>query len=87
MFSVHLVSRDEHFYMSDDQTILSAALEAGVRFPNRCQIGACATCLCQLIEGQVHYRLDPVMTTEEKAQGWVFACQAYPSSDLVLQLD
>ncbi|RXJ73074.1 ferredoxin [Veronia nyctiphanis] len=87
MFTVHLMPSDEQFMVSEHQTILAAALEAGVRFPNRCQIGACATCLCQMIEGEVQYRLDPVMTAEEKAQGWVFTCQAYPKTDLVLQLD
>ncbi len=75
------------FEVSTDQTLLQGALSAGIAFPNRCQIGACATCLCRLIKGDVRYHLEPMLTEQEKEQGWIFACQAIPSSDLVVSFE
>ncbi len=37
----------------------------------------------QKLEGQVSYHLEP-MLTEEQQQGWIFACQAFAESNLVL---
>ncbi|MDD1793475.1 2Fe-2S iron-sulfur cluster binding domain-containing protein [Enterovibrio makurazakiensis] len=75
------------FEVPAHQTLLQGALSAGIAFPNRCQIGACATCLCRLIEGDVRYHLEPMLTEQEKEQGWIFACQAIPSSDLVVSFE
>ena len=79
--------RIEEFHMLPSQTLLDAALEAGIVFPNRCQIGACGACLCRNVQGEVHYALDPMLTEQEQREGWVFACQAMVKSDLVIELE
>ncbi|UJF20087.1 2Fe-2S iron-sulfur cluster-binding protein [Vibrio sp. SS-MA-C1-2] len=74
------------FNVSEDQTLLDAALNAGINWPNRCQIGACASCLCRMISGEVHYDLAPVLTEKEQQQGWVMACLAQPRTDIEVTL-
>ncbi|MDR9827768.1 2Fe-2S iron-sulfur cluster-binding protein [Vibrio sp. FNV 38] len=74
------------FEASSGQTILEAALNNNIGFPNRCQVGACAACLCRLLSGKVSYHLEPMLTEAEKAQGWVFACQAIIETNLEISL-
>ncbi|MFC5079050.1 Ferredoxin-1 [Vibrio thalassae] len=72
------------FTVSDGETILEAALNQNLAFPHRCQVGACASCLCRIESGQVSYDLEPMLTEKEKQQGWMFSCLAYAESDLVI---
>jgi hypothetical protein len=40
----------------------------------------------QLVQGRVRYAIEwPGLLPEEKAEGWVLPCAAYPESDLVLR--
>jgi ferredoxin len=87
MYQVRLLPYNITFTATKQQTILQAALDAGIAFPNRCQVGACAVCICRKISGDVSYRLEPMLTDNEQSQGWIFTCQAMAKSDLVLTLD
>ncbi|MGF1758032.1 2Fe-2S iron-sulfur cluster-binding protein [Photobacterium sagamiensis] len=84
---IHLLPHDIVFTASEQETVLEAALNAGVAFPNRCQVGACAMCMCQKISGEISYQLEPMLTEKEQVQGWMFTCQAVAKSNLVLQLE
>ena len=65
------------------QTLLQAALDAGVRLPRSCRNGSCRTCLARLVSGQVHHTIDwPSLLAEEKAEGWILPCVACADSDL-----
>jgi len=75
------------FEVAKGQTVLEAALNNNIRFPHRCQVGACAACLCRKLEGTVSYHLEPMLTEKEQQQGWIFACQAFAESNLVLTLE
>lgn len=87
MYKINLQPGGETFWANEHQTVLSAALEAGITFPHRCQIGGCMSCLCRVKEGKVSYALEPMLSENERHQGWMFACLAYPQSHLVLQMD
>ncbi|WP_261816272.1 2Fe-2S iron-sulfur cluster-binding protein [Vibrio gallicus] len=87
MYKVELLSSGVQFVAAEKQTILEAALEQNIPFPNRCQVGACGMCLCRLVEGNVSYQLEPMLTEKERAEGWIFACQACATTDLVLTFD
>lgn len=68
------------------QTLLQSAENAGISLPSSCRNGTCRTCLCRLTQGHIHYRIDwPGLSAEEKAEGWVLPCVAYPLSDVTLQ--
>jgi ferredoxin len=87
MKKITLLPQQKEFNIEEGQTILDAALEAEINYPNRCQVGACAMCLCKKLEGEIEYDLEPLLTDKEQQEGWVFACQATAKSDLVLLLE
>ena len=85
--TVILSPQNIQFEVQDWQTVLEAALNNNIGFPHRCQVGACAACLCRKIEGTVSYHLEPMLTEKEQQQGWIFACQAFAESNLVLTFE
>ena len=74
------------FTQAPGQTVLDAALAAGVDWPRSCRNGSCRTCLAQLDTGSVRYRIDwPGLTPEEKEWGCILPCVAEATSDLVMR--
>lgn len=72
--------------VDEGQTLLQAALAAGVRLPSSCRNGTCRTCLARLLSGQVTYMIDwPGLLAEEKAAGWILPCVACAGGDLVIE--
>jgi p-cymene monooxygenase electron transfer component len=71
------------------ETILEAALRAGIDFPNDCRVGACGACKCRLLEGNVEERSEKayVLHANEIARGYILGCQSAPKSDLRIALD
>ena len=68
------------------QTLLQAALRAGVRLPRSCRNGTCRACLARVVSGHIHHTIDwPGLLAEEKAEGWVLPCVACADSDITLQ--
>ena len=69
---------------SQDPVLLSLEM-AGSNWPSSCRNGTCRTCIGQLRSGSVRYEIEwPGITAEERAEGYVLACVAYPCSDVVL---
>lgn len=69
-----------------DQTLLDAMERGGLQWPSSCRSGSCRTCLGSLIAGEVRYEMEwPGLTAEEKAEGCVLPCVAYPLGDVVLR--
>jgi NAD(P)H-flavin reductase/ferredoxin len=64
--------------------ILEAALAAGVPYPHGCRIGECGSCKSQLLAGEVMMGSydKAVLSDDERAQGLVLACRAYPQTDV-----
>ncbi len=84
-FQVRLGQDGPRFAVMPGQTLLQAAEQAGLWLPSSCRVGTCRACMQQLSEGRVHYRIEwPGLLAEEKAEGWILPCAAYPASDLVL---
>ena len=70
------------------QPLLLSAAAAGLELPNSCRNGTCRACICRLVEGRVAYRIEwPGLLAEEKAQGFILPCVAFPQSDVVLQFE
>lgn len=71
----------------EDETLLDAALRAGLDVPSSCRTGTCRTCIALLEHGQVHYTVEwPGLIPEERAQGWVLPCVAQARSDIALDV-
>lgn len=60
------------------QTLLEAALAAGVPFPHQCMSGECGACKCRVLDGQVEHgpHLPEALSADERAQGLVLACRS-----------
>lgn len=90
LFHIRLVrpgQADQTFSAGDDLPVLLAAERAGLALESSCRNGTCRSCIALLTEGQVHYRIEwPGVSLDEKREGWILPCVAYPDSDLVLEL-
>jgi ferredoxin-NADP reductase len=65
-----------------DATILDVAEQAGVLIDNACRSGTCASCRIRLISGNVSMEVEDALTSEDKSEGYILACQAKIRSDI-----
>jgi len=63
-------------------TILDAADEAGVFIDNACRSGTCGSCRVKLVSGSVRMAVEDALTEEDKAEGYILACQAEIRGDV-----
>jgi len=76
---------DRRVAVAAGQSLLHAALQAGVQLPSSCRNGTCRACMCRLVAGRIRYRIEwPGLLAEEKAEGWILPCVAEPESPLVV---
>jgi ferredoxin len=69
------------------QSLLEAALAAGIRLSRSCRNGTCRTCRCRLLAGAVDHRVEwPGLLAEEKAEGWILPCVALPRGDVTIEV-
>ncbi len=69
------------------QSLIEAALAAGIDMPRSCRNGTCRACMCKMVSGQVRYRVEwPGLSFDEQDEGWVLPCVAQPASDVVLEV-
>jgi ring-1,2-phenylacetyl-CoA epoxidase subunit PaaE len=76
------------FSIAEGETVIDAALAAGLELPYSCRGSMCCTCRARLVEGEVamdhNYSLEP---WELKA-GYVLTCQSHPkTARIVLDYD
>ncbi|MES2360322.1 MAG: 2Fe-2S iron-sulfur cluster binding domain-containing protein [Pseudomonadota bacterium] len=90
VFSARVESSGHMFPAPAALPLLQAAEQAGLhdlRLDSSCRNGTCRTCICLLTSGQVSYRIEwPGLSLDEKREGYILPCVAYPVSDVVLQL-
>lgn len=63
-----------------NETVLDAALAAGLELPYSCKAGVCCTCRAKVLEGSVTMLRNFTLEPSEIAQGFVLSCQACPTS-------
>lgn len=69
-------------------TLLRAALRAGMGLPYECSVGGCGTCKIEVLEGQASMaRSDCAGLSErDRAKGRLLACQAVPEGDCTIKV-
>src|SRR6516225_6917162 len=65
-----------------DETILDAADGAEVFIDNACRSGTCGSCRVRLFSGRVTMAVEDALTTRDKVDGCILACQAKVSGDV-----
>lgn len=76
------------FTVGRNETVLEAALKAGIAYPHDCTVGTCGACRSRLLVGKVD-AITPfgyTLSREELQAGYILACQAVPESDLELDV-
>lgn len=74
---VTLTETGESFPIDAHETILAAALSAGVELAHDCKSGFCGSCRIRVLEGEVFYDEDLIgLSEEEQGCGFALACQA-----------
>jgi ferredoxin-NADP reductase len=68
-----------------DATILEVADDAGVYIDNACRSGTCASCRVKLVSGKVNMPVEDALTTQDKADGYILACQAKLLGDIAIE--
>ncbi len=69
------------------QTLLQAALAAGIDAPHSCTEGRCGTCMSWLRNGDVSMASTRALSKRNMERGYVLACQSRPSSPAPIWLD
>lgn len=80
------VERDgtqQTFSWPRDMRLLDFLLAQGFDAPASCSEGICASCECQLIEGEATMVNNQVLDEEDLAEGYLLACQALPVTDAI----
>ncbi len=86
-FRVTLRPSGREFTVEGDETILAAALRAGVGLPYGCKNGACGTCKCKVLDGQWTQGTHSAsaLNADEQAKGGILVCTSRPQTDVVIE--
>ena len=75
--------------VEEGQTILDAALRAGIYLPHACCHGLCATCKIQVTDGEIEHgeASNFALMDYERDEGKVLACCATLESDVTIEAE
>jgi len=72
------------FPIGENDTVIAAALAAGLELPYSCRGGMCCTCRAKLVEGKVEMDANYSLEPWELAAGYVLTCQSRPKTPRVV---
>jgi CDP-4-dehydro-6-deoxyglucose reductase len=69
------------------ETILAGAIRQGIGLPYGCKDGACGSCKCRKLSGEVVLgeHQSKALSAEEEASGLILTCRAVAQNDVVLE--
>jgi ferredoxin len=86
-FRLTLDDEDHTVPIAVGETLLQAALAAGIDAPHSCTEGRCGTCMSWLRNGDVSMASTRALSKRNMERGYILACQARPSSPAPIWLD
>jgi ring-1,2-phenylacetyl-CoA epoxidase subunit PaaE len=84
MASLVVDGKRREVQVAEGESILDAALRAGMDLPFACKGGMCSTCRAKLVEGEAPMDLNYSLEPWELKAGFILTCQARPTSDRVV---
>jgi CDP-4-dehydro-6-deoxyglucose reductase len=86
-FQVTVSPSGSQFSCEEGETVLSAALRAGVGLPYGCKNGACGSCKGKILDGHVKHgpHQQRALSELEEQQGMSLFCCAKPAGDLQIE--
>ena len=73
--------------IASGETLLQAALAAGIDAPHSCTEGRCGTCMSWLRNGEVSMASTRALSKRNRERDYVLACQSRPASPAPIWLD
>jgi CDP-4-dehydro-6-deoxyglucose reductase len=87
-YQVKLPTTRHEFTATGNETILEAALRAGISLPYGCRGGRCGACKGKILKGEVRYeQIPPALTDEMRQHNYALFCQAHACTDLQIAVD
>ena len=86
-FRLTLDGRDHTVPIRAGDTLLQAALAAGIDAPHNCTQGRCGSCMSWLRSGEVSMANIRALSPRKIERGYVLACQSRPKSVDPIWLD
>ncbi len=77
---LQLQGRSHSFSVAPGQTLLEAALAAGLEVPYSCRSGFCTACVCTRLDGEVEMSEGHGLSAAELKTGQTLMCVGYPKS-------
>jgi ring-1,2-phenylacetyl-CoA epoxidase subunit PaaE len=84
MASLTIDGKRREVPVAEGESILDAALRAGMDLPFACKGGMCSTCRAKLVEGEAQMEVNYSLEPWELKAGFILTCQARPVSDRVV---
>lgn len=73
-----------HLTVPYQESILTAALDKGIKLPYSCRAGRCSSCRCTVKQGIVFMHYNEVLTDADLANGFALTCTGHPATDDVV---
>lgn len=86
-FQVTLKTSGHQFTVTENETILDAALRQKIGLPYGCHNGACGACKGKVIAGEIHLGVhsNQALTEQDRVQGYALFCCSTAQSDLIIE--
>jgi CDP-4-dehydro-6-deoxyglucose reductase len=86
-FQVTVQPSGRQFSCEEGETVLAAAIRAGIGLPYGCKNGACGSCKGKLLDGNVTHgaHQERALSAAEEEKGFSLFCCAQPHSDVVIE--
>lgn len=86
-FQITVQPSGHRFSCEEDETVLAAAIRAGVGLPYGCKNGACSSCRGKVVSGSVTHKAhqERALSKADEAAGHALFCCATAHTDLVIE--
>lgn len=86
-FTITVEPSGRTFTATEHETLLAAAIRQGIGLPYGCKDGACGSCKCRKLAGEVTHgpHQSKALSAEEEAAGLILTCCATAHSDVVIE--
>ena len=88
-YRIRILPSGRTFPAEPQETLLEAALRAGVPIHYNCTNGTCGECKARLLSGEIGEERfhDYAFTEAEKHQNYILLCSSHPASDLDIEAE
>jgi CDP-4-dehydro-6-deoxyglucose reductase len=86
-YQVTLKTSGKQFTVTQDETLLEAALRQGINLPYGCKNGACGSCKGKVVKGKITHgqHSESALSKADETAGGILFCCSHPQSDLLIE--